>query len=282
LLTAPHGRTAPASALLLLFMAENLLCHTNCLSLEDITEGELESDESDVHKAKALNARAEHLQAAATKIVENLEAAKDKNKVEYKRRRLENVTTGAKAPAVQNKVATASDSASGTAGEPRPSAKEGGSIDDVVRKVLAWQASGGPGSSSDPLEALRSIISGAGTSPGMPAVQENPGQPETPKRGRRRKAKAISGEQDDPLASLPDLPDNALVWIRVKSGHKLLRDVEGPYFFKMYSTTGKHAQVQDAQGRTFPVEVERIAFDKNAESGSQQRTALPGCAPKEQ
>jgi hypothetical protein len=72
--------------------------------------------------------------------------------------------------------------------------------------------------------------------------------------------KAIVDNSRRLLESLPDLELDQRVWVKARRAHKLSPPYEGPYKFKMYSGSGKHALIEDNTGRSWPVAVERLAF----------------------
>ncbi|KXZ41350.1 hypothetical protein GPECTOR_528g522 [Gonium pectorale] len=64
--------------------------------------------------------------------------------------------------------------------------------------------------------------------------------------------------KDDPLAHLPDLPENARVFIKKPRKTKTGSDREGPFFFDCWHPTGAYAQLRDRNGLTFSVAVHRL------------------------
>jgi hypothetical protein len=216
----------------------------------DMEDSEDNSDASDLRQAQAINQRATLLQNVAATVADNLTSAKDKNKADYKKRKLEN-TTAAKVPkSIKIEL------------PPKPLHKVVG-----PSKLASGEATIRPDPSihgQNPGDALlandNTAVSTNSSSLDSKGKQDLPKPKRTKARGNGdQPSKELSKE--DPLAGLPDLPENALVYMKRKRNHKLSKDVEGPYYFQFYSANGKQACLRDAVGKQWWIAIERLAYD---------------------
>ncbi|KXZ41086.1 hypothetical protein GPECTOR_825g55 [Gonium pectorale] len=114
-----------------------------------------------------------------------------------------------------------------------------------VKGAGAARAATTPGDSARPLNSLADPPP-ASAGAAAPRPNEGPGAGLAP-----------PGEVD-PLAHLPDLPEDARVYLKKPRKTKTGSDREGPYFFDCWHPTGAYAQLKDRDGRKFSIAVHRL------------------------
>lgn len=277
--TAPHSSTrySPAFAL----YGRELTLPSQLAPTRgpmDLPEGDNPSDsgEDDLARAHVINARAVALQQAAGDIVSNMEQAKDKQCRDFARRRHTNTSrqSGRKRAAIQPAApAMALPLGARIPAEPAAKSRKHNPAQPAAApappasNMLAPKVLSAPASQPQRQAQTAATATGATPAGAKPAGKSGSSRAAPPKPQNSTKPPAPVQQQQqeiDPLAHLPELEDNELVYFASQRRHKLQSKVEGPYFFVAYNRTGTSVLVQDAHGTQFTFAVERLRVERRA------------------